>query len=102
MADPVEPRSVPQIVSDLLQLVIDSQWSGQSRHGCHCHPSFAPCCPECEVEQYEHDDSRREHPNPHKADCTRQRLITETRAYLEVENKLAEEQDVYQEPVYVP
>ena len=47
MTDSVEPRTVPQMISELLQLVINSQWSGQSRHGCHCHPSFAPCCPEC-------------------------------------------------------
>jgi hypothetical protein len=100
MSDIVEPRTVPQIVSDLLQVVVDQQWSGETNSACHCHPVYRACCPKCFVEQYDHNDAYQRNPNPHKDDCPLQKLITETTAYLEVENKLAEERG--KDTVYVP
>ena len=90
---PVEPRSHLDIVSDLLQLAIDGEWSGQVNTACHCHPEYAACCPECGALEYEHHrhfGEKRAH-GEHEVNCKRQALINETRAYLRVENNLAEE-----------
>ena len=35
-----EPRTQLQIMSDLLQRVVDSEWSGQRNTSCRCHPEY--------------------------------------------------------------
>jgi hypothetical protein len=95
-----EVRTICNILADLLQIAIDGEWSGQTNTHCHCHPEYASSCPDCGTLQYPHNDSRREHPNEHKSDCKRQALIRESRAFLEVENSLAEARG--DDTVYVP
>lgn len=96
-----EPRTINDIMSDLLQLAIDGEWSGQVNTSCHCHPEYSACCPECGALEYEHASfgSKRAH-GEHEKDCKRMALIEETRAYLRVENTLAEERG--EEGAYVP
>lgn len=87
-----EPRTVRDIIADLLRLALEGEWSGRVNTGCHCHPEYTPCCPEC---------GAREHPEgEHKADCARMTLISEARAFLRVENELSDARG--EEGVYVP
>lgn len=84
--NPVQPRTILQIIADLLQIAVDTQWSAERNR---FQGDYGSCCPECDVLAYEDDDHKR--PNEHKPDCKRMALIEEVRAYLRVENKLAEE-----------
>lgn len=96
----MEPRTNSQIVADLLQVAIDSQWSDESNTSCSCHPEYTPCCPECGELAYPHvpfGSPRVE--GVHKPDCKRMALIRETQAFLRAENLLAEERG--EEGVYV-
>jgi hypothetical protein len=89
--EPAEPRSTNDIIYDLLQIAIETQWSDRKNTSCHCHPEYAACCPECDTLLYDPSDSRHETENEHKPDCRRMALIREADAYLRVENELAEE-----------
>jgi hypothetical protein len=105
-----EVRTVSHIVSDLLQLALDGEWSGRSRQGCHCHPEYVSCCPDCDEVEYSDEEIRRESDgcllgnkrNPHKPDCKRMKLIEESRAFLRVENALAEEREDWDASVHIP
>jgi len=98
---PIELRSTNQIMADLLQLALDGEWSGRANTSCHCHPEYVACCPECEETEYDHSQSTFDvKQNKHKTDCKRMALIEETRAFLRVENTLAEERG--EETVYFP
>jgi hypothetical protein len=96
-----EPRTTNHIIADLLQLAIDGEWSGQVNTACHCHPEYASCCPECGALEYEHRNfgAKRAH-GEHEPSCKRMALIEEARAFLRVENDLAEERG--EEGCYVP
>ena len=84
-------KGISHIVADLLQLAIDGEWLGQARQGCHCHPEYVACCPECHALESE---------GAHEPGCKRMALIAESQAFLRVENQLAEERGT--EVVYVP
>lgn len=94
-----EPRTVNHILSDLLRLVVNDEWSGEVNVVCHCHPQYVECCKECKTTQYKRGTSIE---NEHKPDCARYLLIKEARAYLEVENKLADERGDYDSEVNIP
>lgn len=86
-----EVRTNIHIISDLLKYVVDAEWSGtRPAPGCHCHPEYRACCPECK--NFEHvflnykiDQS---HDRNHKEDCKLYSLIKEVRAVIEVENEI--------------
>lgn len=61
---------------ELLQKVIDDQWSDQCNTACHCHPEYRPCCRECGDLEYSHKD-----------DCSRIELIKRAQAFLRAENE---------------
>jgi hypothetical protein len=86
-----EPRSINDIMADLLQVAIDSQWSDETNVECHCHPRYVHCCSECDILESE---------GTHKFDCKRVLLINEVRGYLQVENDLAEARG--ENGVYIP
>jgi hypothetical protein len=97
----MDPRSTNQIMADLLQLALDGEWSGQVNTACHCHAEYASCCPECEALQYRHSNFGADRTaGEHEAGCKRMALIEETRAFLRVENTLAEERG--EDTVYIP
>lgn len=93
----MEIRTVNNIISNLLQLAIDNEWSGKYNVECHCHPRYVSCCKSCDALQY---DQKTYQLNKHKDDCTFNALVLETRTYLEVENELAEKRG--EETVYIP
>ena len=84
-----EPRSHLQIVADLLQVAVDSEWTDERNEWTGDH---APCCPACETLMYERANRNYVgEPNKHAATCPLDALIEETRAYLRVENSLIAE-----------
>lgn len=87
----MEVRTTKHIIADLLQRVVDAEWSGDAYVGCHCHSEHKKCCPYCK--ELENDRA-------HQQDCGWVKLVSETRAFLSVENKLAEENG--EDTVYVP
>jgi hypothetical protein len=91
-------RTVRHILADLLQLAIDGEWSDRTNVACHCHPEYAASCPECDTLKYPRDDHYERKENEHAPGCKRMALINESRAFLRVENKLAEERG--EEEVY--
>jgi len=97
----MDARTSNHMMSDLLQKVIDDQWSGQSRQGCHCHPNYVSACPDCKVTEYDQDDYHiRRTLKDHEEDCGRMLLIKEAQAYLRVENELAEKRG--EDEIYIP
>ena len=93
----IEPRTTSDIISDLLQLAIDGEWSGTGSS----YDDYANCCPECGALLRPHVRfGAKEVPGEHKPDCQRMRLINEARAFLRVENNLAKERG--EEGVRVP
>jgi hypothetical protein len=102
LAEVIEPRSITQIMSELLQATVDGQWSDETNMECHCHPVYVRCCPSCGA--LEHKDSRnnekKRKAGEHEAGCTLYTLIEEARAYLRAENTLAEERG--EDTVWIP
>jgi hypothetical protein len=98
----VEPRSANQITADLLQAAIDGQWSDETNMACHCHPNYVRCCPKCGALEHPHssNNSAKRKAGEHERGCELAALIEEARAFLRVENTLAEERG--EDTVYVP
>lgn len=97
----VDIRTPKHLMSDLLQKVIDDQWSDQSNIDCHCHPRYVPSCPECSIPQWTQNDwYGPQKANKHEEDCRRLLLIKEVQAYLRVENDLAKKRG--DENIYIP
>lgn len=78
----MNPRTHNHMLSELLQLVMDDEWSGQYNKACCLHPEYISSCSHCKALE---DDT------VHKNDCKRMLLIKEVRAYLEVEASMLEE-----------
>lgn len=77
-----EPRTLLDIVQDLLDFARDRQWSGQLNTSCHCHPEYGDCCPKCDVLQYKrgaHEQS------DHEPGCELATLIREVDAFIDAE-----------------
>lgn len=90
----IEIRTTRHIVADLLQHVVDSEWSGTIWNR---DQEFA-CCPKCDViEDYNINfPTFREH----EEHCEWKKIVVEARAFLEAENKLAEKNG--EETIYIP
>jgi hypothetical protein len=74
-----EPRTHIDMMTDLLQHVVEGQWRDKRNTSCRCCPEYVPCCPECGV-----DESVGEH----EATCSLRRLIEEVRAFLRAEAEI--------------
>jgi hypothetical protein len=74
-----DPRTHIDMMTDLLQQVVDGQWRGRKNTACHCHPEYVSCCPECDVV---------EDVGEHEATCSLRRLIEEVRAFLRAEAEI--------------
>lgn len=98
----IEPRSMNQIMADLLQAAIDGQWSDETNMSCHCHPNYVRCCPKCGALEHPHDNNNpaKRKAGEHEKGCELATLIAEARAFLRVENTIAEERG--EDTVYVP
>lgn len=81
-----EPKSVNDLMSELLQIALDGQWSGEVNMRCHCHPNYVRCCPECGALEDDHDNnnSAKRKAGEHEVGCQRMALIEEARAFLRV------------------
>ena len=86
----MEVRTVNNIVADLLQFVIDDEYSGRRNVKCHCHPEYVHCCKQCSCKEDE----------KHQEGCSRDSVIDEALAYLRVEDKLAESRG--EDPIQIP
>lgn len=94
-----------QLLSDLLKLIVEEQWSGKTNTACQCHPEYIQSCPNCKEPKY-----TRIHPekgymssqilNTHKPTCERLKLMKETEAILTKYNEQQEEQG--EDGVWVP
>jgi hypothetical protein len=69
-------RYANELIVELLQKVIDDQWSDRCNVACHCHPEYRPCCRECGQLEYKHLE-----------DCSRIQLIKTVQAFLRAENE---------------
>jgi hypothetical protein len=79
-----EPRTLEDLLSDLLLMIEDGQWSGQTRIGCHCHPEYIDSCPDCGAPKLEWISAGHSYRDgKHMADCARVRLIKETSQEIE-------------------
>ena len=76
-------RTIVHMLSDLLEIVDNEQWSGQHNTSCNCHPEYVDCCPQCGVTKYNCETRRN---NKHATDCTRIKLMEEVRAFIDKEN----------------
>ena len=94
----MEPRTTNHIMADLLANVIDGEWSGQTNVGCYSDPKYVKCCPNCGALEWVNHVRVAEH----KSDCGRMALINEVRAYLRIENDLAESRGQDDFCVYIP
>jgi len=86
-----EPRTIIQIMSDLLARVIDAEWSGSVTYGCRFDQNEVAACPECLIIKYENERiKQKSEPGIHLPDCKLKMLIEETKALLRAENELLE------------
>ena len=78
-----EPRTLLDMMEDLLQFARDRQWSGQRNTSCHCHPDYHNACPECHV--FEYKPGVYDEQSDHAPDCKLAALIREVDAFLTAE-----------------
>jgi len=86
-----------ELLSGLLKLIVNEQWSGRTNTSCQCHPEYIPSCPNCKAPKYTRINLDRHYVsdpilNTHKPDCERLKLIKETTAILTKYNEQQEEQ----------
>lgn len=84
-----EPRTHLDIIRDLLEFTQDREWTGETNTSCSCHPEYARSCPECGSLEYPHKGD----PRTHTENCRLAKLISETEAYLRIEEGLAQERE---------
>ncbi len=90
-------RHTNHIIADLLRIVVDRQWQENALY--MGAGDYADGCPDCKAckelsvsqERDPKADERRFERNEHREDCPAAALIEEARAYLRVENQLAED-----------
>lgn len=89
-------RTHVHIMADLLEAVVETEWKGKLWKGCHCHPELVSVCPSCEAEEYPKGYSYQKRDYQiHEDDCSLQKLIKETREFLQIEMDKKEENVYY-------
>ncbi len=89
----MSPRTTVELIADLLNHAVETEWSGTQETGCLCHPDTHCACPCCSAFESLPLDMPKNHPQvesrTHLAGCTLAAIITEARAFLHGENELA-------------
>ena len=97
-------RTVSHIVADLLTAAVRGEWAGETNMDCHCHPQYVRCCRECGAleEPHTHNNPAKRRAGEHEEGCALSVLFEEARAFLRVENDLAEKREDWDATVYIP